>query len=251
MFSIVINTLNYEFLCKACKTHVLDRSKHCGVCNRCVEKFDHHCDWLNNCIGKKNYWLFMVLICLVGSFSLLQLTANIIVIGTIHHEEYKSKLEDFYNISTIQAYLLVYISLPICCVLEIVFALFILQLIFLHYWLMSHDLTTYEYVVYKREHPNERIDPSKIRGKHKSKTIVKSKHIKSNDEPHTSERSTGVLGIESSQKSNFEKLSDSSKKENPSEEPNESNVNQVPKQEDTPKMFIGVKVSTITNIDIR
>jgi hypothetical protein len=37
--------------CEVCKSGISDRAKHCGRCNRCVDKFDHHCPYVNNCIG--------------------------------------------------------------------------------------------------------------------------------------------------------------------------------------------------------
>ncbi len=41
------------------------RTKHCSVCNKCVEKFDHHCKWLNHCVGARNYVAFLM--CVVSA----------------------------------------------------------------------------------------------------------------------------------------------------------------------------------------
>lgn len=39
------------YLCEYCDSYCQQKSKHCRICNRCVDNFDHHCIWINNCIG--------------------------------------------------------------------------------------------------------------------------------------------------------------------------------------------------------
>ena len=48
-----------KFECKKCGIPKIPRSKHCIICNLCIEKFDHHCIWVNQCIGAKNYRFFL------------------------------------------------------------------------------------------------------------------------------------------------------------------------------------------------
>lgn len=60
-------------LCPDCEVIRTDRSRHCSICNKCVERFDHHCPWINNCVGINNHGYFMgfllsMLILLVTTF---------------------------------------------------------------------------------------------------------------------------------------------------------------------------------------
>lgn len=47
-------------MCPDCEVLRTPRSRHCAICNRCVERFDHHCPWLNNCVGVRNHSAFLV-----------------------------------------------------------------------------------------------------------------------------------------------------------------------------------------------
>lgn len=49
-------------MCPECQILRTIRSRHCGVCHKCVERFDHHCPWINNCIGVNNHNFFMIYI---------------------------------------------------------------------------------------------------------------------------------------------------------------------------------------------
>ena len=47
-------------MCPDCLVLRTPRSRHCAICNRCVDRFDHHCPWLNNCVGIKNHSSFLL-----------------------------------------------------------------------------------------------------------------------------------------------------------------------------------------------
>lgn len=52
-FEKLVNKLDPNSLCPTCEVMCTLESRHCFICNRCVEGFDHHCQWVNNCIGEK------------------------------------------------------------------------------------------------------------------------------------------------------------------------------------------------------
>ena len=71
------NTRYFHF-CHVCELLQNPRSKHCKLCNRCVQEFDHHCTWLNSCVGDGNHRRFFILIHLM-CFTILHYMASVIV----------------------------------------------------------------------------------------------------------------------------------------------------------------------------
>lgn len=47
-----------SYICPKCEVLRTPDSRHCFICNKCVDRFDHHCHWLNTCVGAGNHLLF-------------------------------------------------------------------------------------------------------------------------------------------------------------------------------------------------
>jgi len=58
-FQELLIKFDSTMLCPECEIIWTQRSKHCSICNWCVEWFDHHCPWINNCVGLKNHTWFL------------------------------------------------------------------------------------------------------------------------------------------------------------------------------------------------
>ena len=52
-FLKLVEKLEPSTLCPQCEVVCTPESRHCFICNRCVEGFDHHCQWVNNCVGSR------------------------------------------------------------------------------------------------------------------------------------------------------------------------------------------------------
>lgn len=59
-FMKLLEAFEPQSLCPECNVIRSGRSRHCIICQRCIDRYDHHCPWINNCVGIKNHNLFMV-----------------------------------------------------------------------------------------------------------------------------------------------------------------------------------------------
>ena len=97
-----------------------------------------------------------------------------IVILTIHKNDYKESVSEFYNIGTVKSQVLTYILCITCTLLELGFAVFSVQLLILHRWLAKNNLTTHDYIRYLREkkaNPNSTITIQEIANEFTSRIV--------------------------------------------------------------------------------
>uniref|UniRef100_A0A0E0EDY8 S-acyltransferase n=1 Tax=Oryza meridionalis TaxID=40149 RepID=A0A0E0EDY8_9ORYZ len=121
------------FFCSLCEVEVLKYSKHCRVCDKCVDGFDHHCRLiLQSAVG-----VLVLVFCFVErkEFSI----------------QIVSKLGSSFSVVP---YVIVVAS---CTILAIVALLPIAQLLFFHILLIKKGISTYDYIIALREQEQEEV----------------------------------------------------------------------------------------------
>ena len=77
ILDIVESGQEAEEFCPLCLVKNKFRSKHCLICQICIDEFDHHCFWVGNCIGKDNYTLFFIFLIYILINTLFNIGVNI------------------------------------------------------------------------------------------------------------------------------------------------------------------------------
>jgi palmitoyltransferase len=82
LLDIVEKGNDAEDFCPYCLVKNNFRSKHCLICQNCIDEFDHHCFWVGNCIGKNNYKLFFIFLIYILLNTLYNIGVNIYYLST-------------------------------------------------------------------------------------------------------------------------------------------------------------------------
>ena len=91
--------------------------------------------WVNNCVGSKNYKEFMVMI-LVTLINMIVYVVGMIMLWT----------EDQWR-----EYIGPMIALWIFSVVPVIFAILLINLVALHFYLICKGITTYQFIMLQRE----------------------------------------------------------------------------------------------------
>jgi palmitoyltransferase len=79
----LLSKVSCENLCAVCEVIQTVSTRHCVICNKCIEHYDHHCPWINNCIGTKNHNRFFIFLITNLTQFFLSLSLNSIALIVI------------------------------------------------------------------------------------------------------------------------------------------------------------------------
>ncbi|KAL5225216.1 hypothetical protein ABZP36_011855 [Zizania latifolia] len=139
------------FFCSLCEVEVLQQSKHCRVCDKCVDGFDHHCRWLNNCVGKRNYKRFFILMASAVLLLIMQCLVGILVLilCLMKRGDFSGQINSKLGSSFSTAAFVIVVAT--CTLLAMVATIPLAQLFCFHVLLIKKGISTYDYIVTLRE----------------------------------------------------------------------------------------------------
>lgn len=144
--------------CHLCNIHTSSvKTKHCSICNKCVDQFDHHCKWLNNCIGRRNYVAFFISVTtalMISTFTSSLCVTDLVMFFT-NPIYFSKEAQNFINCSSATNSTSRYcgnavtflIFLIIFGVLAVAIGCALLHLCCFHVYISLLGISTYEYVV--------------------------------------------------------------------------------------------------------
>eukprot|EP00746_Dinoflagellata_sp_MGD_P044274 gnl/MRDRNA2_/MRDRNA2_208068_c0_seq1.p1 gnl/MRDRNA2_/MRDRNA2_208068_c0~~gnl/MRDRNA2_/MRDRNA2_208068_c0_seq1.p1 ORF type:complete len:270 (-),score=37.12 gnl/MRDRNA2_/MRDRNA2_208068_c0_seq1:208-996(-) len=139
--------LTEALYCDFCDAYVMQGSKHCWTCQKCVSGFDHHCPWLNTCIGARNYCTFATTI--ISLFAMLLVLVVLSATLVVEHFVDGTVSQRWIEVSGGLAEAgLVAVLLGLLC-LNTPFLCLDGCLVAFHAFLCSRGVTTYEYLTGK------------------------------------------------------------------------------------------------------
>ncbi|PNF31271.1 hypothetical protein B7P43_G12650 [Cryptotermes secundus] len=150
------------------------RTKHCSVCNKCVERFDHHCKWLNHCVGSRNYAAFVVCVVSAVAASMIVVVVSAAELVFYHTDPGWLSLWENCNITTCEEPTTL-VSIGVFPVKDTIFLVVIgslgvlgsitagllLHLCLFHVYISFLGITTYEYIrSYRQTFGSSAVAPS-------------------------------------------------------------------------------------------
>lgn len=117
--------------CGHCLLQQPMRSKHCQTCQHCVRRYDHHCPWIENCVGEKNHRWFVLY--LAVQLLVLLWALRITWTGLGHAPSWSPWLRSNGVLLAVSA-------------LMALLALVVLLLLGSHLYLVSMNITTWEFM---------------------------------------------------------------------------------------------------------